>query len=235
MVKKLPFLLTIFALALWVIPASALVSGPFTGTGTFDSLPVSATATFITSTDTVEVQVYNNIANPTAVIQCLSDLGFVLSTGETTGSISSFSAQERDIASGGSYTTAAATTTNWVLNNAVDFGAIGAGLKLNDLGSGEPENTIIGQDDNNGSGSYSAANTSIAGNGPHNPLWFGDAANPVTFILDVPGVTDATAVTFVQFSFGTVAGNNVNVPLPPGALLMGSGLLGLVLVRWRRV
>ncbi len=79
------------------------------------------------------------------------------------------------------------------------------GLRLCDLcaGAAGPEKTIVGAP--NGSNLYASANSSIAGNDPHNPF-IGQSA---TFTLAIPGVTSATTVTNAIFSFGTTEGTNV--------------------------
>lgn len=239
--SKFFIVMTILAAALWVAPALAFTTGVFTGTGTFDGgLPVSASARFLTSTDTVEVEVWNNQANPTSAIQCLSGLGFVLNTGQTIGSpLSFFSATVRTIDKNGSFTYADAVKSHWQLDNNFNAGSFGHGLKLNDLKDGQPINTLIGPANPANPTQYTAANPSITGKS-HAPEWFGTAAEPVEFFLHVNGVTNLTTVTFVQFSFGTTPGCNIDVqtpavPIPPSALLLGSGLLGLVVLRWRKV
>jgi hypothetical protein len=59
--------------------------------------------------------------------------------------------------------------------------------------------------------------------------------NSVTFQLTGATGLDTSLITDVSFQYGTALDEpNIVVPLPPSVLLMGSGLLGLGLVGWRR-
>lgn len=193
--------------------------------------PVNASATFVTNANgSIDITLTNLQANPTSVVQAISDLDFTLSNGATTGMLSSSSGTEIAIASGGTATLGSAVSTGWVLNNAVS-----GGLQLDVLGTPEaPAHLIVGP--SGAGGVYTDANGSIAGNKPHNPF----LDQTATFVVDVSGVTDTTTITGVSFSFGTTAGANVVVgtpfmptPEPASLMLLGSGLLGLPLLRRR--
>ena len=195
------------------------------GGSTAGGQPVSATATFVTSTDDITITLRNLQANPTSVIQNISDLAFTLSTGQTSGTLFSSSGQERTVNGDGTFSPGPTVATGWALD--------ATALHLNVLGTAiGPAHTLIG--DSGPGNLYSNANNSIAGNGPHNPFLSGT----LTFDLHVVGVTVASLVDSVTFSFGTTAGTNVlgipRVPEPATALLLGSGLVIVGALRWRR-
>jgi hypothetical protein len=190
--------------------------------------PVNASATFTTGAGTVVVTLDNLLANPTTVAQLISDFSFGLSSGQTSGTLSSSSGIQRFVFPDGMWTAGATVSTGW----GVDAGT----LHVTALGFGGPAGLIIGPP--GGANTYANANASIAGNGPHNPF-MGLSA---TFNLSVPGVTADSIVNNVLFSFGTTAGNDVpGVPggnpgptVPDGGttvLLLGIALSGLGLIR----
>jgi len=190
------------------------------GTG----LPVDASATFTTGTGTVTVTLNNLLANPTSVAQLISDISFGLTSGQTSGTLASSVGTDRTVNGNGSFLDGSTgTRTGWQIDT---------GLHLTALGGGQPTELIIGPPD--GSGNYSAANGSIAGNGPHNPF----TGLSATFVINVPGVNVDSSVNDIVFSFGTTAGDNVPVNPPRGVpdggttvLLLGAALSGLGLIR----
>ncbi len=228
MKRKFLILVAILAVALMAAPAGAsTVTYSFTGTDA-GSDPISATATFTTGPGTITVDITNNIVNVNSVGADISDLSFVLSPGTYSGaSIGALNgASERLIASDGTYTNTPVTSSHWaVLETGVNF-------LLNTLYGGSQADTIVGPPDasnlysGNGNASFSA--------GHHAPELYGA---PVEFVLNVTGVTADTTVTSAIFSFGTTPEYHCGtspVPIPPTALLLGSGLLGLVGLGWRR-
>jgi hypothetical protein len=197
--------------------------------GTQEGQPVSAAATFTTGAGTVQISLTNLLANPTGVIQNISDLLFTLSTGQDSGTLTSSSGTSIMIDDNGVVTgSTAVSSTDWTLTTQ------GSSLYLDVLGPPDgPAQTIIGQP--GPGGVYTNANGSIAGNGPHNPFLQGT----VHFTLAVAGVTAATTVTGATFSFGTAAGNDTPgiqaVPEPSTLALVASALVPASLAGLRRL
>jgi hypothetical protein len=219
MKRKFLVLLAILTVACWMGVAQANTY-TFTETGNIAGAPVSGRVTYITSADQVEIEIANLISNPRSAGSLISDVGFILSGGATSGNISSVSGTALAIAPGGGTTAASTTPTQWLLNSA--FG--GNGFELTALGSAQPQETIIG------AGPYTNANPSITG-WTHEPVYVGTASTPFEFYLNIHGVTCNTSVTFSQLSFGTDGSTLPAVPIPASVLLLGTGLLGLVGLR----
>jgi len=201
----------------YVIPGGTTVGGQ----------PVSATATFVTSTNDLQITLTNLQNNPTSVIQNLSDLAFTLSTGQTVGSLLSSSALERTVNGDGTFTNGSTVSTGWQLETS------GSGLRLHVLGTPiGPAHTLIG--DSGAGNLYSNANGSIAGNGSHTPFITGTA----TFDIQIIGLIASSLVNSATFSLWTTEGANVlgvpRVPGPATLLLLGSGLGIIGLRGWRR-
>ena len=191
--------------------------------------PVSASATFATSTNSIQITINDLLANPTSVGQLVSDISF-RADGLTTGAGGANvpSGSYVSVGSGGS-TSGGACCANWELTNTNGI------YHLTALAGGAytgPAYLIIGPAD--GNGVYSDANGSIARNRPHNPF----IAESALFTLGVIGATASTVISDVVFSFGTQAGVDVPavtaVPIPAAAWLFGSGLLGLGAMAKRR-
>src|SRR5215470_5190533 len=174
--------------------------------------PVDASAMFTLGSGTLDLTLTNLEANPSSVVQNLSDFSFTLS-GITTGvSLTGASSSAlRSVAGNGSFTDASGPTTPAAVGWA--FSTSGGSYTLEVLsgpGHAGPAQTIIGPP--GGGGTYSNANGSIAGNGPHNPF----LDQSITFVFSIPGLTSSTEILNPTFSFGTTAGVDiVGVPLSP--------------------
>jgi hypothetical protein len=207
--------------------ASIDVSTTVGATEPSSHLPVSANASFTTFQNGVELLLFNNLANPRSVAQLISDISFSLSGGQTSATIFSDSTSLRIVDQNGHYITSSVTLSHWGIDS-----TFAGGIRLTALGFIGPAGLIIGPTDN--SNVYSAANASIAGNGPHNPF----SALAIAFFLDVPGVNTDTLVNNVVFSFGTTPRrDNVSVnpsTVPDGGttiMFLGAALSGLCLIR----
>jgi len=219
------------------LPLLVLAVGAHAGTFTFMTAPgatesggnpVKAAASVTTGDGTVTIQLFNLLANPTTVAQNLSDFAFSLSGTTALGSLASSSGQEINVAADGTFTLGSTVAAGWILSSPATGSYI---LDALAAGGAGPEHTIIGGAGIGGT--YSNANGSIAGNDPHNPFLNQSA----TFTLNITGVTAATTISNVIFSFGTASGNDSGggstVPEPLSLSLVGGGLLTLGLLRKR--
>jgi hypothetical protein len=184
--------------------------------------PVNASATFTSSAGKLIITLTDLLANPKTVAQLLSDLSFTVSGGSATltgSSLSSSSGQEITVAGNGTATTGSTVATGWPYSFS---GSVGT---LNRLAGSGANHLIIGPP--GAGGIYSNANSSIAGNVPHNPFLNQSA----TFTISGSGITAATVVTAATFSFGTTSGVNVNgvpVPEPSTMAIAGLGAIGFI-------
>jgi len=157
----------------------------------------NASATFVSGAGTIDITLNDLISNPRSIGQNISQLFFTLSNGVTVGSLTSSSGPEVTVNGNKTYSMGSTVPTNWSLTSS------GSSLLLEVLNTHEaPKHTIIGSPDGR---TYSNANASIAGNGPHNAF----LESGVTFDLSISGVTAQTTVTSATFGFGTAPGDSL--------------------------
>lgn len=195
--------------------------------------PVSAQAVVTTGDGTIAVSLTNNTTNFKDAGQLLSDFSFTLS-GSNFGTLTggSGSGSLINVDANGNVTAAGSTTSaGWNLSATAITG--GVTVTLEGLGGGQPKDLVIGPAC--AGGTYCDANGSIAGNGPHNPF----VVSPLTFSLDLAGVTSDTLISDSVFSFGTDLGDNIPgtpqtpVPEPASFALAGLALIAIGCARKR--
>ncbi len=201
----------------------------------------TGTAAFTFGTNTITIVLTDTVTNPGDVSKNLSALSFTFAGG-TGGSLTGASSpMSRTVNGNGTFSDAAGPSTvagvGWVYSSSSNTYLLDV---LSGTGHAGPENTIIGSPDS--SNLYSAANGSIAGNGPHNPF----LANSATFHLTfASGVGVNTLLSSVRFEFGTTDNKLVTstcqsgctvdpTPEPSAVLLTTSGFAGLLFFARRR-
>lgn len=195
---------------------------------------VSSLAAFTATGNTLFVTLTNLTEDPKDIADVLTRIQFTLSNGLTFtpgDALNSVEGVERTIASNNTFTDNPVSGTmtipnkaNWALQQA------GSAYRLTRVGSGvgQVDYGIIGPP----TGSVYTANSSVAGNGPHNPFLFGTA----TFELTVQGLNNPVvdySITGVTFLYGSGPENPVNgfktgaVPEPSSVLMGGMALAAL--------
>jgi hypothetical protein len=223
-----------WVVAWWVAASLASATTTFltpAGSAVADG-PVAAEAIFDVQNGFVTVTIRDELAGARSAGQLISGLEFFLD-GTPGGSILSSSSADTILVRGnGSVVDLGTEPAGWVL------GPIGGELILcvvcpsGVYGSAAPSHEIIGP------GPYNTSNSSIAGNGQHNPL-----LNQVAlFTISNPSIRANTAIDDVMFSFGTNFGGGSTtvraidppdpVPEPETFVLMGAGISGFVV--WSR-
>jgi hypothetical protein len=208
------------ALALSTSAARAGTQQFSTQSGATDTAgdPVSAVVVFTVKDGEIDISLTNLQGGIKDAGQLLSDLFFgVTGAGSLTGSTASNNAAPLITVNADKTVTSNGTgSPGWTWDPTTGH--------LDGLGSGK--NQIIGPA--SADGKYDNANSSIAGNGPHNPL----VNQTATFVITASGVTAAgTTITGVQFSFGTAAGDNLPgspSPEPSTLAIAGLGALGFL-------
>ncbi len=186
---------------------------------------ISAHADVTTGPGFMNIILYDDLANPKSAGQLVSAFDFNLLGISGNTALGSSSAQFVEIASHLA-TTGVTGNTGW------GFGKLSTGFTV--CGICDPAavlstaNTVPPSQEIIGPGPYTLANSSIDGNGPHNPFLNQSA----TFVILNSSITSNTVVTNGVFSFGSTPGeNNVSgiveeelsgVP-EPGTWLVGIG------------
>jgi PEP-CTERM motif len=187
---------------------------------------LSASATITTNTNSIVVALSSLINNPTSAGQEVSDISFVLGNTPSALSLTSASGTLIDIAAGGAVTSppAGTTITHWGVS------LTGSTVLLEAAGpaapGGQPIDLIIG------TGPFTNANASIA---VHSPSIEGTG----TFTLSALGVTSATSISNVVFSFGTgpdtfLPGTVRAVPEPSTWAMVMLGFFGVGFIAYRK-
>jgi PEP-CTERM motif len=188
---------------------------------------VSASAVFTVTAGQIQVTLSNLEVNQSDAGQLVSDLLFrvVGGTLPTAASSLTSSANTVNVLGNGSTTSAGTgVSTGWA------YTVSGTQAILNGLNGAAnvPAFEIIGPP--NGSGVYSHANGSIAGNSAHNPF----ISESATFTITGTGILATTTIDSgsVIFSFGTTPNDNITgvlvAPEPSALAIAGLGALGFI-------
>jgi hypothetical protein len=231
-------------LAAMSTPAFAKFYSYSTGSTTTGGVSVDAKATFDVSAGSMIVTLTNLQPNIKSVGQDISSLWFTVNNGQ---SILDLSGATTDILGTGNpgsgnlitigangKVTSTSALTGYQLGpkgtssqNHWSAGQGSSQFYLNDLnGGGSPDQTIIGP------GNYSTVNSSIYGNGSHNPF----IQNQATFKIAAAGLLATSTISDIKVGFGTTPGcNTVRMVPEPGSLaLLAIGALAFAGVLRRK-
>jgi hypothetical protein len=233
--------IAMLAVALWVAPASATLF-----TGSSGSLAASADfqvvggnlQVVLTNTSTFDVLVPIDVLTGvffTSIPATLTPVSALLGSSQVFLGITEITSTVTGGNVGGEW---AYASTSGI--SSAGLGLFGSGNFGGSNLSGPPSGAVDGLQ----YGITSAGDLSNTGNAAI--LGSELIKNSVTFLLSLNGFVPPVTITNVVFQYGTdldephfpgepgPPGGDVNVPIPPTVLLMGSGLVGLGLLGWRR-
>jgi hypothetical protein len=187
---------------------------------------VGGSATFTTNANsTITLTLTNTLSDLQSLAQTLSDISFDVSGGGavTTSSVTT-TANLIGLSDGSAPTHSSGTTNPWTLSQS------GTGYLFTALNGGDQTRSLILGNITNEATYCSPKCPDGLGNANFNPF----IDETATFTLGISGVTAASSISNVVFSFGTQPETLVGVPIPAAVWLFGSGLVGLIGIARRR-
>jgi hypothetical protein len=200
--------LPVASLALALLPSQVHAATiTYNASGSGSDGPLSASATFTTSAGQLAITLSNTLALNSFISagQTVSDLSFTLSNAPGTLSGTTATGQEGNISSAGVVTYVSGSPGRFVGSGGGSLTISGSNLTLEAIGGGPPSELIAPSMTNGGT--YPSTNGGILSQNPY-------TIGPASFTLALAGVSSATTISNVSFSFGT--GPDTFVPGTPG-------------------